>query len=1332
MSKQLRQMIKGVINCVITGTVPILLLASSLYADVHIATDCTRGAVMYQVSQAEDGDTVMIPAGTEVWRNSLSVTKGITIKGAGIDQTIIIDDTPVSGSVPFSITVADGKKFRLCHLTVRGWDGVNYPNGGISLAISITGRMWRVDHCKFLNLYKVFGLSGGENGLIDNCTWQCIIYPSNANVQQCSLSGGGNLVYTKPLVYGTSNATFFEDNYVYYDPAAPMNANRPWIDSHNGCQTVVRHNQICNTEIEVYSPGAAAGQRGSLSAEIYNNTWTGYLNSGQMMVPFSITGGNAIVSSNTVIGLYNSYNILLTVHRSCFSYGAYNRCDGMQAIDGNAPLDTGTHTGIDGQQALACAGKNWTINQWADYAVWNETDDSVGKITGNTSNTITVSSGFIEGFTIISSGTVATVNGQTITSTDRTPNVWYPRTLQNLFYVYNVTDNSYGMITANPNSSTLTAALTGGTRNSWLVGDAIQVTQGIPHSGLRKSWYNGDSFKITNGYPCMDNTGRGADPDGDRVQDPAPCYEWNNTINGTNLDFIVSYNGLGNEAGGYLIAGRDYYKDTVKPDWTPYTYPHPMQSPLFWGEVVDASSPTAPVVVRDGTNPSANWSFTYSTSGLSANWDACSDPETGISAYYIAIGTFPGGTAVSGGWQPVNLSTNVTRSNLSLTVGVTYYYSARSMNGINLLSDITTSDGQYVSQDNTPPSDIAAVRDGTGPSGDISFTYSTTTLSVNWNASSDPESGISKYWYSIGTTPGATDAASSSFVWASTSVTRTGLSLSFNATYYFNVYAQNSIGLFSSTTSSNGQYVAVDYTSPTAPSAVRDGTGSSDWSFAYSTRGLSSNWDFSTDAETGIYRYMYAISSTTVGGTNFIGWTDNGVSTYVTRQPLSLVGGVTYYFTVKAQNPFGLTSAVTNSNGQYIAVDTSPPTNIATVRDGTGTTDATFTFSTTTLSANWPASTDPESGISRYWYAIGTTLGGTNFAGWTSLWGSTYVNRGSLILAVGTTYYFAVKSENGVGAESAVTNSNGQYVAPDPTPPSAPVVVRDGTGAFDWTFTYSSVTLSANWDASADAESGITKYWYAVGTLAGSIDILSWAPTGNATDTSVTINNLTLDIGTTYYFSVKAENGVGAQSAVVSSNGQYIVENWSTPPYPVISNISVTNITQTEAVITWTTDRPATSQVNYGRTTSYGKYTMEDSALVTDHSVMLTGLTPAAGYHYRVITREGSGFQTISADAVFTTQSDVLPISENIHAYPNPAQPSVANPMKFRIAGATGLEVNIYTVSGRLIRKLSSAAGEILWDGKNSDGEKVGRGIYIYKITSNSGDTVTGKIALTK
>ena len=1318
----------------------ILLLASALYADVHISTSVDIGAVRRAIEASSDGDTVMIPAGTAVWNSYIpgGITKGITLKGAGMDQTVIIDDTwnystNANNGTPFQVTVPAGQKFRVCHMTIQGYDGVNYTHS--STPFSITGQNWRIDHCRFVNLGGVLAAFDNRCALIDHCTYWAVNYPGTGNVQLDFPYGPGNSVYTQPLQLGTSNAIFFEDNYVFYGDTGAHSGNRPWIADSGGTQLVVRYNFIHNTEIEVYCAGVLTGRRGSLSAEIYSNIWDP---SGipVLLAPFSMTGGTGVVFDNTITKANYSQNAFeIDAHRSCSDYMPYGICNGTNAFDGNRPYDataTGTHTGSDGVQILTCAGKTWTTNQWAGYAVRNITDDSAGIITSNTADTVTCANGFALGYTVYSSGTVTSVSGQTMYSADHNRQ-WYVYALTNLFYVYNLTDNSYGLITAMSDSSHITATLTGGTRNNFQVGDQIQITEKPPHGGIRRNWNNGDSFVITNGWPCMDQPGWGTDPDGDGLQSSAPIYIWNNTIGGSPLGVVVRVNCHGTHIG----ANRDYYVCTDQADaeskglvYTPYTYPHPMQSPLFWGEVVDASSPTAPAIVRDGTNPSANWSFTYSTHALSANWDACSDPETGISAYYIAIGTFPGGTATSFGWQSVGLSTSVTITNLMpLSVGTTYYSSVLSMNGINLLSDITTSDGQYVSLDNTPPSDIASVRDGTGT--DVGFTYSTTTLSANWTSSTDSESGISKYWYSIGTSVGATDVTAPAYLWTSTSVTRAGLSLSFNTTYYFNVYAQNGIGLVSSTTSSNGQYVAQDYTPPSAPAFVRDGTGASDWSFAYSTRGLSANWDASTDAETGVSKYWYAISSTTLGGTSFVGWTDNGVSTYVTRQALSLVGGVTYYFTVKAQNPFGLQSTQTNSNGMYIAVDTSPPTNISVVRDGTGITDTAFTYSTTTLSANWPSSIDSESGISRYWYAISAVSpGGTEFAGWTSIWSSTYVNRSSLILTVGTTYYFAVKAENGVGAESAITNSNGQYIAPDPTPPSAPAIVRDGTGSFDWTFTYSSVTLSANWDSSADAESGITKYWYAIGTSAGDTDVATW--TDNETNTSVTVNNLVLSIGSTYFFTVKAENGVGSQSSVTNSNGQYVVENWSTPPYPVISNITVSGITANTATIAWTTDRPATSQVNYGRTTSYGKYTMEDSALVTDHSVTLTGLTPAAGYHYRVITREGSGFETISADAVFTTQSDVQPINENVHAYPNPAQPSTANPMKFRIAGTTSLEVNIYTVSGRLIRKLSSATGEILWDGKNSDGEKVGRGIYIYKITSSSGDTVTGKIALTK
>ena len=59
--------------------------------------------------------------------------------------------------------------------------------------------------------------------------------------------------------------------------------------------------------------------------------------------------------------------------------------------------------------------------------------------------------------------------------------------------------------------------------------------------------------------------------------------------------------------------------------------------------------------------------------------------------------------------------------------------------------------------------------------------------------------------------------------------------------------------------------------------------------------------------------------------------------------------------------------------------------------------------------------------------------------------------------------------------------------------------------------------------------------------------------------------------------------------------------------------------------------------------------------------------------------------------------------------------------------------MGIYSVSGRLIKRLTVAgATEISWDGTNTAGEKVGRGVYIYKIVSSTGDSQTGKIVLTK
>jgi len=105
----------------------------------------------------------------------------------------------------------------------------------------------------------------------------------------------------------------------------------------------------------------------------------------------------------------------------------------------------------------------------------------------------------------------------------------------------------------------------------------------------------------------------------------------------------------------------------------------------------------------------------------------------------------------------------------------------------------------------TPPTVIATVNDG--PGADISVVNSTDSLKANWTPSSDPNSGIVKYWYSIGTAPGSTNVLNWISNWAATSVTAYSLNLVQNTIYYFNIKAEDGAGMFSPVTSSNGQKV---------------------------------------------------------------------------------------------------------------------------------------------------------------------------------------------------------------------------------------------------------------------------------------------------------------------------------------------------------------------------------------------------------------------------------------------------------------------------------------------------------------------------------------------
>lgn len=110
-----------------------------------------------------------------------------------------------------------------------------------------------------------------------------------------------------------------------------------------------------------------------------------------------------------------------------------------------------------------------------------------------------------------------------------------------------------------------------------------------------------------------------------------------------------------------------------------------------------------------------------------------------------------------------------------------------------------------------------------------------------------------------------------------------------------------------------------------------------------------------------------------------------------------------------------------------INIDWTAPSNITSINDGKNT-DINTVITSDSLSANWPSSKDPHSGISKYWYSIGTTPGATNTRGWTGNLADTLVTAKSLTLTAGQVYYFNVKSEDGAGLQSAVISTNGQTV----------------------------------------------------------------------------------------------------------------------------------------------------------------------------------------------------------------------------------------------------------------------------------------------------------------
>mgnify|MGYP002359584771 FL=1 len=118
---------------------------------------------------------------------------------------------------------------------------------------------------------------------------------------------------------------------------------------------------------------------------------------------------------------------------------------------------------------------------------------------------------------------------------------------------------------------------------------------------------------------------------------------------------------------------------------------------------------------------------------------------------------------------------------------------------------------------------------------------------------------------------------------------------------------------------------------------------------------------------------------------------------------------------------------------------------------------------------------------------------------------------------------------------------------------------------------------------------------------------------------------------TTYHYRIKTKDKSGNQTVSID----YTFDTPNAPP--VISAVSAFPVGRTDADISWSTDQPSDTMVEYGLTTSYGMSTAFDATLQLDHAQTLTSLTPNTLYHYRVISKDAQGGQAVSGDRTFTT-----------------------------------------------------------------------------------------------
>ena len=292
------------------------------------ANSCSQTAVQAAINSASAGDTVTIPAGTCTWTSQVTITKGITLKGAGIDQTTIVANVATragdSGKLALVVNVSGATPWHISDLTITD-TGTYYDYDGV-FQIAGTCAGWRLNNVKFVNTNARCMVIAGNStsapyttyGVMDHC--QFINSGGQAILIRPYSSTAANALWLQPTNLGAADAVFIEDC-IFSNTAGEGHTA---FDSEWGAKVVFRHNTLTNSFVLDHG---YENNRSAIKLEIYDNTFNATVENKQPAITFR--GGTGVVFNNTITAISYGYDYDLLVRDYC-SKGTSNCFGGVQ------------------------------------------------------------------------------------------------------------------------------------------------------------------------------------------------------------------------------------------------------------------------------------------------------------------------------------------------------------------------------------------------------------------------------------------------------------------------------------------------------------------------------------------------------------------------------------------------------------------------------------------------------------------------------------------------------------------------------------------------------------------------------------------------------------------------------------------------------------------------------------------------------------------------------------------------------------------------------------------------------------------------------------------